>query len=603
MTSRPRRITASWLGVPDPVVSRGTLEEVTESDPPPTPRPPGRALLRLAGALTQVSCGVCLLIGTIAIVLVQQAKVGGIAPVAAWLLAAMAGLVFGGLIYRGGLISMLVATVIDVGFGLVLLAIEYETLRRLLKILPASDVATIADGLDVAGFIMLGAGAICLIALPQGMRYAQWFRGAAATRNAMSTARGFPPPPVPARTSAYIIPAEERPESRRRLYMILGGLAIGVGAGVGALVSSTRPESTASDAPAPASTASTAAPPAAPPAPPAKPAAEPPGRAEQPVVPAVAPSNAAPTPGARTDAAAASGAGVAIAADPPSDETRVIKPRESVDRMLAAQRAAIANADTNALSALLSTRAFAFGVDADEVAEGRDAIAAQLTRDLGEVPPGGLTVESKALTVGQERGHAWIAEELDITTPGRERRRLAITELAAAIDGQWLIVAMHWATPVDDATAERLAILKTMPTPHPIADRREGADELETAVRAAFASRATFTDALSERPDAFNFGSGGERVRGGYAIKRIFSRLRAQIRMHDGARVVAGSFWDPSQKTAPWVGWAAVNVDFTSKTRAATEITQTFRVLAVLLKDGADWRIVQTQWSNGGPIR
>jgi hypothetical protein len=603
VTSRPRRITASWLGVPDPVVSRGTLEEVTESDPPPTPRPPGRALLRLAGALTQVSCGVCLLIGTIAIVLVQQAKVGGIAPVAAWLLAAMAGLVFGGLIYRGGLISMLVATVIDVGFGLVLLAIEYETLRRLLKILPASDVATIADGLDVAGFIMLGAGAICLIALPQGMRYAQWFRGAAATRNAMSTARGFPPPPVPARTSAYIIPAEERPESRRRLYMILGGLAIGVGAGVGALVSSTRPESTASDAPAPASTASTAAPPAAPPAPPAKPAAEPPGRAEQPVVPAVAPSNAAPTPGARTDAAAASGAGVAIAADPPSDETRVIKPRESVDHMLAAQRAAIANADTNALSALLSTRAFAFGVDADEVAEGRDAIAAQLTRDLGEVPPGGLTVESKALTVGQERGHAWIAEELDITTPGRERRRLAITELAAAIDGQWLIVAMHWASPVDDATAERLAILKTMPTPHPIADRREGADELETAVRAAFASRATFTEALSERPDAFNFGSGGERVRGGYAIKRIFGRLRAQIRMHDGARVVAGGFWDPSQKTAPWIGWAAVNVDFTSKTRAATEITQTFRVLAVLLKDGADWKIVQTQWSNGGPIR
>src|SRR6185436_19087171 len=116
--------------------------------------------------------------------------------------------------------------------------------------------------------------ALCLIALPQGMRYAEWFRGAAAVRTAMSTARGFPPPPVPARTSAYIIPAEERPESRRRLYMILGGLAIGVGAGVGALVSSTRPSSTASEAPAPASTASTAAPPAAPPAPPVKSAAE-----------------------------------------------------------------------------------------------------------------------------------------------------------------------------------------------------------------------------------------------------------------------------------------------------------------------------------------
>lgn len=36
---------------------------------------------------------------------------------------------------------------------------------------------------------------------------------------------------------------------------------------------------------------------------------------------------------------------------------------------------------------------------------------------------------------------------------------------------------------------------------------------------------------------------------------------------------------------------------------AATNLTQTFRVLAILLKEGADWRIVQTQWSHGGPIR
>jgi hypothetical protein len=589
--------------VPDPVPSRSTIEEVTECDPPPTPRPPGRVLLRLAGALTQVSCGACLLIGTIAIVLVQQTKVGGIAPVAVWLIAALAGLVFGGLIYRGGMVSMLVATVVDVGFGLILLAIEHDTLRQLLRILPASDIATIGDGLDVAGFVMIAAGAVCLIALPQGMRYAQWFRGAAATRNAMSTARGFPPPPVPARTSAYIIPSEERPESRRRLYMVLGGLAIGVGAGVGAMVSSTRP----------AASSEPAAPSAARSATPANPAA-PAGRADQPAAPSVAPSTApavapvgaASAPGpARDDAApSAPGTGAAIAADPPAaDEAGMSKPRPSVDHLLAVQRAAIANADANALSALLSTKAFAFGVDADEVAEGRDAIAAQLARDLGELPPGGFTVESRALVIGQDRGHAWIAEDLDITTPGRERRRLAITELAAAIDGQWLIVALHWATPVDDATAERLAILKTMPTPHPIADRRDGTEELETAVRAAFASRATFTEALSERPDAFNFGSGGERVRGGFAIKRIFSKLRAQIRMHDGARVVAGSFWDPTQKTAPWIGWAAVNVDFTSKTRAATDVTQTFRVLAILLKEGADWKIVQAQWSNGGPIR
>jgi hypothetical protein len=278
-------------------------------------------------------------------------------------------------------------------------------------------------------------------------------------------------------------------------------------------------------------------------------------------------------------------------------------PAESVDQMLAAQRAAIANADPSALARLVSTQAFAFGLDADEVAEGRDAIAAQLARDLGESPTGNFIVESRALTIGQERGHAWIAEDLDITAPGQERRRLVITELVAAIDGQWLIVALHWATPLDDTTAERLAVLKTLPTPHPIADRRDGTEELETAVRAAFASRATYTDALSERPDTFNLGSGGERARGGSTIKRIFGRLRAQIRMHDGARIVAGSFWDPAQATAPWIGWAAVNIDYTARSRAATDVTQTFRVLAILLRDGTDWKIVQTQWSNGGPIR
>ena len=59
----------------------------------------------------------------------------------------------------------------------------------------------------------------------------------------------------------------------------------------------------------------------------------------------------------------------------------------------------------------------------------------------------------------------------------------------------------------------------------------------------------------------------------------------------------------PTQSTAhTTIGWAAVNVDYTAKSRAATDVTQTFRVLAILLRDGTDWKIVQTQWSNGGPI-
>jgi hypothetical protein len=596
IATRPPRITASWVGVPpDPAGSRSTLDTVASPGPPPTPRPPGRALLRVAGALTQLSCGACLLIGTIGFVLVQQNSPGSIGAVAAWLVAAMAGLVFGGLIYRGGLVSMLVAAAIDIGFGIALIAIEYDSLRRLLKILPVSDVTAIGSALDIAGFFMIGAGAICLVALPQGVRYARWFRDAAATRSAMSTARGFPPPPVPARTSAYIIPSEDQPASRRRLYMVLGGLAVGVGAGIGVIVSS--------DPGSPATAPAIAAPREPTPATPA--ATQPPAAGIERGTRSGAPSPpSAPDPGDGSNRVVASNAG-SNDPDPAAVRAVTVKPTETVERMLAVRRAALASVDTSALAALLGPAVFGFGIDADEVAEGRDLVIAQIARDLGEPPSGGFTIESRALAVGQERGHAWIAEELEVTAPqaSSERRRFAITELAAVIDGTWKIVALHWAVPVDDATAERLAILKTLPMPQPIADRSDDSGVLARPVRAAFANRAAFADARSERADAFNYGSGGERAQGGAAIKRIFSRLKAEIRMREGARIVAGGAWDPTQKTAPWIGWAAVNVDFTSKTRAATELTQTFRVLAILVMEGEDWRIVQTHWSNAGPIR
>ena len=45
-------------------------------------------------------------------------------------------------------------------------------------------------------------------------------------------------------------------------------------------------------------------------------------------------------------------------------------------------------------------------------------------------------------------------------------------------------------------------------------------------------------------------------------------------------------------------GWGIANVDFTDADKDGTEVTQTFRVLAVWVKEDAGWRIVQTQWSN-----
>jgi hypothetical protein len=605
--------------------------------------------------LTQLSCGACLLIGTIGLVLVEQNRTGGVGSVAAWLVTAMAGLVFGGLIYRGGLVSMLIAAAIDGGFGLLLATFDHETLRRLLRILGATDVDAIHGALGVAGFAMIGAGVVCLVALPHGIRYARWFRDAAATRTAMSTARGFPPPPVPVRTATYIIPAEEIPGSRRRLYTILGGVAIGVGAGIGVLVSSTR-----DDAPAESRSAAVAGPgsvrdvgsgktastPARPATDPARPTATPidparptvtsidPARpATDPARPAVAatdparpatdparPSIAAIDPARPTSDPARLGgppdAGVADAgaahveatvaplatAKRPARVEPAIAPIATVQELVLVQHRAIARVDRKALGGLIAAEAFGFGTDAGDIAEGRDGVVAQLVRDLGDPPAGGFTVESKAISIGEDRGHAWIAEQLEVGGAGREARSFAVSELAAVIDGNWQVVAMHWATPVDDATAQRLAVLSKLPGPARIVDRHDGPAEIDQAVRAAFASRAAFAEACSERADTFNYGSGAERAHGG-AVKRIFSRLKADIRVHDGVRVVGGGAWDPAQTAQPRIAWAALNVDYTAKTRADALVTQTFRVLAILLKEGRGWKIVQTQWSNGGPIR
>jgi ketosteroid isomerase-like protein len=268
------------------------------------------------------------------------------------------------------------------------------------------------------------------------------------------------------------------------------------------------------------------------------------------------------------------------------------------------QRVAIANADPKALVATLAQSAVGFGIDADEVGEGRDTLAKFIERDLGELPDAGFTVDSKFQTYGEAQNHAWIALEIEVSAPGRATRHIAITELAVAMDKKWQVVAWQWAVPVPDATAEKLAILGTLPPPKSITDLNLAPKDVESAVRAAFASRAAFAEARSERPDGFNFGSApGERITGGTAIKKLFGRIKAEIKVHDGMRIASGDMWDPAQKGAPYIAYAIANVDFTTKTRAATDLTQTFRVLAVLLKEGSEWKIVQTQWSHGGPIR
>ena len=616
---------------------------------------PRRFLLRPAGVLTQLCSAGCLLLGTIALVLVQQNKSGGMPLVILWAGGAMAGLVFGGLMSRGGLVSLFASAALDATFGIVLLVIDYPTLRKLLRVLPESDVGMIADILVVAAVVMIVTAVLCLASIGQARRYAKAFDeavaaaaasdpalaqafsaqrtvppvavvypgdsapGAAAAMpgaplpahldegptdpmtpiipTAASTNRGWTPAKATGRTTMMIIrPPAEETRSRRRIYIALGGFAIGVGAGMGVLVSSGAKKpatvSTGSsgssgsggstDSGGKGSSGSGTGGSAA--------------HGSGSSTPGPGPGPVVVTSGSGSGGSGGTGSAGIVAIAP--------KPAVSVRTLLDAQRVAIAKGDAKTLAATFSTDAFAFGIDGGDV-EGRQAIEEMLVTHIGDAPPGGFTVETKFTSIGSEQNHAWTAEDLELTGSGVPARRIAITQLAMFIDGHWTVLALSWGTPVADATAERMAVLGTLPRAKAIPNRHDGGDELDKAVRAAFGSRRAFADARSEREDAFNFGSGpNERIVGGIAIKRLFGRLKSDLKIDGGAaRVVAGGVWDPAQKTAPYIGWAAMNVAYTQKGQAATDITQVFRVLAVMLREGETWKIVQTQFSNAGPIR
>jgi ketosteroid isomerase-like protein len=552
----------------------------------PAPKPPGRALLRIAGVLTQMACASCLLLGTIAFVLVQQNRSGGGGLAVVWALAALAGLVFGGLMARGGLIAVLTSAALDAAFGITLLTLDHETLGEIMRVLPSSDVEMIGDVLFGAAIAMVWISALCFASIWQALRYNRWLRAAPDFAAAGSTERGFPPPPVSAAAgSLWRTPTAEPAEtrSRRRMYFALAGFAIGFGAGIGVLVSSTSRPSTRSESSG--STASGS------------------GSAKTGSATSIKTGSAA----TRTGSAGSNGKVVAVntpdaGADPGVPVPAIEKP--NVQAFIQDQRAALAKGDIKALIASVAPTAVGFGADADEIAEGRDAIEAQLRHDLGSLPAAGVTIEAKFLHVGEERNHAWFAQDLLLSASGY-KARFVITQLAALINGKWMVVAWHWGVPVHDEDAERVAILGTKPVPKPIAPKLAGPKELDATVHKAFASRRAFSDARSDREDDFNFGSApNERIVGGSSIKRIFQRKgSSEVRLHDGVWAVAGNAWDPAQKDAPYIAFAAINADMMLKTKAATDLTQTFRVLLILVKEGSEWKIVQAQFSHGGPIR
>jgi ketosteroid isomerase-like protein len=510
---------------------------------------PSRLLLILAGALTQLVGIACLILNLASLPFAHDLHAKTHSILAA-IVAALATVVCGTLVYRGRLIPIALAAGLDIGFGIGLPR-GSAAVGTLLHVLPADDVST-ANTMITAGAITLFIAAIlCVLAIPTALRLRAWAR-AEIEREALA-ARGAEGEKAKRASTGGMVPAAAstlkgvgpklmptqviRISSARAKPFVIVGVAVTLIA-IGIVVISASSHTTTKDTDGIVMHTGSAAP---------VPVDAPP------VVVVATPDALVPT-------------------DPP------------VDEIVARLNLALEHAKPDELALLFDAKSFAFGVEAHEVAEGRDAIVAMLIHDLGAVPAKGFEVTSRFAQNGHEGDSGWIAEEVKVGP-----KVFVATAVVGLRDGAWSIAALQWAVSMPNDLAYKSARDGTLEVPDAIPDAHDDS-ELAKAMRTGFASKPSFVAARSTRPDAVNFGSApGERVQGGDNIKKIFAKIKATVHLHDAVKVgFAGTHG----------GWGAANVDFTDADKDGTEVTQTFRVLVAWVQEPDGWRMVQSQWSN-----
>lgn len=281
------------------------------------------------------------------------------------------------------------------------------------------------------------------------------------------------------------------------------------------------------------------------------------------------------TPSTPPIAAAPADAAAPDADEPPRSAT-------SPEELVVLERAAISRADEGALLALMSPTIFVVGPDAKDLAYDA-ATAAPLVRSLG-----GAVVESTWSKIALDKNVAWIVDELEVGGV-----KLLTSQLAFRDGGTWRVAAWHLARLVPNKQAYELAKAFRLPTPNPLEEHTDDDRQVHGAFTTSFATREAFIAAFSERADAIDLGSApGERIVTGKAIKRAFTAIDATFEII--GPIAAGRVDDR-------VGWAAGNVGFGMEI-GGEGVQQTFRVLAVFVREQAGWKIVLAQWSNAGPI-
>ncbi|HEY5947259.1 MAG TPA: nuclear transport factor 2 family protein [Kofleriaceae bacterium] len=538
---------------------------------------PSRALLIAAGVMTQAIGALCLVLALASVPIAHDLR-SGMSGVVASVVASLAAIVCGTLVWRGRLVPLALAAGLDAGFGIGLPR-GGSAIGAILRILPAEDIDTVETVIMVAAIAMFIAAVVCILAVPTALKLRQWARAEIA-RAAEPSATPAESPAEPVNAIDEAAPTNERPRlSPPGAAVALPSAADTLkGVGTAKLMPTqvirvdAHPRSKPIVIVAVAVTliaigiiVITAAT----------------GSSKPDVVASPAATHGSSTTVLGSDTATGSSTTVIPSdAAPVTDAGAIAEP---ADEFVVRFHAALATAAATDLARLFDAKSFAFGVEAHDLAEGPTAIVAQLREDLGEPPAKGFSVATKLSQVAVDADVGWLAEEIKVGT-----KSFVMSAVIGLHDGAWTIGALHWAQAMPNDTAYRLAREGELAIPDAIPDAHDDSP-LAIAMRTGFASKSSFVEARSIRADSFNFGSAAERLKGGDTIKKIFGRLRATIRLHDS--VLVGMIGEHG-------GWGAANVDFTDTDKDGTEVTQTFRVLAAWIKEEAGWRIVQTQWSN-----
>jgi hypothetical protein len=529
-------------------------------------RRPSRALLIAAGLLTQLGGAACFVLVLASLPVVHDLPTGLTGAVAS-AVAAIAAMVCGLLVYRGRLIPLALAAGVDIGFGISLPRGGSAT-AAVLQILPEDELAAADTLITVAAIGMFVAAILCVLAIPSALALRRWRRAelAAGESNLAiterwprppETLRGFGPPRMIPTAVVQPLPPAGVPAPgampRSKPAVVIGVAVTLIALGILVISAATGPSGDAG-------------------------------------------ADAAGAGSARSVSSGDPDVGTPAAAAPPADEPArehamvdagidALEPVLPVlDEMLARFHEALRQPAGPELGLVFDSGAFGLGVQAHDVAEGRDAIVAMLRETLGKPPARGFEVAVRFTHAGQDGDAAWFAEELRVAG-----KTYLVTGVASVRDGAWVIVALHWALPMPNAQAFRLARDGELAIPDAIPNTHDDSP-LAAAMRSAFASRPSFVEARSTRDSAFNFGSApGERIKGGTAIRRVFGKLRASFALRDAVHV---------GRAGERGGWGVANVNFTDTDRDGTEVTQTFRVLAAWVQEDAGWRIVLTQFSN-----